>query len=167
MSQEQAAMQDNSQIYQAPFMGKARDLVFPKFSASMVCLKPVAKLVEDEPGLTRPDFSDQVSVQSIVDQNKDYCGIAYALRQINGGRLLPSQLFDDGKHGVDLSGVADNVNDAYRDAEKNLNDAQNVKDALGIQGNIDSKHIEEYINSVISQKLAAQAAIVAKEGDSK
>lgn len=180
MSQVQAQISENKEAqisenkvarsiaeHQHVFNNSYRVVRIVKYKKTMICLKPVAKLVEGQPGATEPDFSDKVSVESIVEQNKDYCGLAYALRQINAGRLLPSSLNDDGRGSVDLSNVADNVNDAYRQAEADVKNAKKVQNDLGL-GLIDPKHIEEYVTKAVNDRIAAiQAAQSKKEGDSK
>lgn len=122
-----------------------------------ICMKPTAKIVDGKPGMAFPDYSDQVDIQKIVDSYAEETGLAYALRQINSGRLLPSQLADKGNAGADISQVADNVNDAHRQALASAEEAKKVAAALGVD-HIDSKNIEQVVTRIIEQKLAAQLA---------
>lgn len=131
-----------------------------------ICMKPTAKIVEDKPGMAFPDYSDQVDVQKIVDSYVEETGLAYAMRQINAGRLMPTQLNDKGDAGVDLTGVADNVNDAQRQAMDAAQGAKKVAEALGID-RLDPAHIEEVVTRIVNERIAAQQAAAKTEGETK
>lgn len=129
---------------------------------STICIKPVAKVVDGKPGATVPDFSDQVSVASLIDSYKNETGLAYAMRQINQGRLMPNQLADKGTGSADISEVADNVNDAFRDALEKSSDAKKVANALDLS-NIDQKRIDDIVATAVKQKFDAYVASQTKE----
>lgn len=124
---------------------------------SKICLKPVAKVIDGKPGMTVPDFSDQVTVQSIVDSYKDECGLAYALRQINQGRLMPTQLMDKGDRSGDVSNLPDNVNDAYQLAKASASDAEKVATDLGIS-HIDQAQLDKIVSDAVQRKFEAVIA---------
>lgn len=139
------------------FINKPTSPDFVISGTRTICMKPTAKLVDGKPGMAFPDYSDQVQVQKIVDSYAEETGLAYALRQINSGRLLPSQLADKGTGGVDVSNVADNVNDAHRQALESAEEAKKVAAALGVD-HIDAKNIEQVVTRILEHKLAAQVA---------
>lgn len=131
-----------------------------------ICMKPTAKIIPEKPGMAFPDYGDQVDMQKIVDSYVEETGLAYAMRQINAGRLMPTQLNDKGDAGVDLTGVADNVNDAQRQAMSAAQGAKKVAEALGID-RLDPAHIEEVVTRIVNERIAAQQAASKSEGETK
>lgn len=146
-------------VHISPFSMKddGRPFCSCSFGKRKICMRPTAKVKEDEPGVAYPDFSDQVDVQKIVDSYKDQTGLEYALRQINSGRLLPSQLADKGTGSVDISEMPDNVNEAHRLALDESQKAKEVAAQLGLDS-IDPAKIEKMVTDAINKKLAEQQA---------
>lgn len=131
---------------------------------SKICLKPVAKYDPKEPGLARPDFDNQVSVQEVISSYRDQTGLAYALRQINAGRLHPFQLNDNGKGGVDLRGLPDNVNDAYQVMNSSTAAATRVASRLGI-AELDPQNIQKVVQDAIDKRIAELSAKEVKQNE--
>lgn len=155
-------------VHVSPFALKddGRPFCACKFGKRSICMRPVAKVKEDEPGVAYPDFSDKVDVQKIVDSYKECTGLEYALRQINSGRLLPSQLADKGTGSVDISEMPDNVNEAHRLALDESGKAKQVAAELGLDS-IDPAKIEKMVTDAINKKFA-EAQVVQqpkKEGE--
>lgn len=131
---------------------------------TMICLKPVAKYDPNEPGLARPDYDNKVLVQDVIESYKEQTGLAYAMRQINAGRLHPFQLNDNGKKGVDLSVLPDNVNEAHALAGSASAAAQRVAAQLGLDA-VDPSKIEKLVTDAINKKIAELS--VKNEGTEK
>lgn len=128
------------------------------------CQRPVAKMDPKTPGVTYPDFSDQVDVQKIVDASKDQTGLAYALRQINQGRLMPSQLADNAGTVSDVSALPDNVNDAFELAGAASLEGKKVADSLGIKA-LNEKDLEKIVSQAVEAKFAQAQAQSKKDGE--
>lgn len=146
-------------VHVSPFNLKddGRPFCACKFGKRTICMRPTAKVKEDEPGVAYPDFSDQVDVQKIVDSYKESTGLAYALAQINAGRLMPSQLADKGTGSVDISDMPDNVNEAHRLALEDAGKAKEVAAQLGLDS-IDPAKIEKMVTDAINKKFAESQA---------
>lgn len=148
---------ENKVYYVSPFIGNdVRPVpgVVLLDDSSTFCQKPVAKYVESDPGNALPDFSDQVKVQEIVNQSASTCGLAYALRQINQGRLMPAMIADDGKHSVDLTIVPDNINDAYEQSLEAAKKAAKVRSDLDLNY-VDPANIEKYVSDAVRRQVQA------------
>lgn len=150
----EASKEKITRVHASPFkLSRVQDdCVVHLRKDTTICIKPVAKVVEGKPGMTIPDFSDQVSVQKLIDSYKDETGLAYALRQINNGRLMPSQLMDKGDKGADVSEIPDNVNDAYRLSQATSAEAKKVADALGVT-KLDQNNLDAQIAAIVEQKF--------------
>lgn len=118
----------------------------------LICFRPVAKADEKEPGLARPDFTKTDSLQALIESYKDETGLAYALRQINAGRLHPFQLNDNGKKGVDLTRVPDNINEARAAAMASHDHAARLAKALGVDV-VDPAHLDKAISEALAKKV--------------
>lgn len=118
----------------------------------LICFRPVAKADEKEPGLARPDFTKTDSLQALIESYKDETGLAYALRQINAGRLHPFQLNDNGKKGVDLTRVPDNINEARAAALASHDQAARLAKALGVDV-VDPAHLDKSISEALAKKV--------------
>lgn len=118
----------------------------------LICFRPVAKADENEPGLARPDFSKKDSLQELIESYKNETGLAYALRQINAGRLHPFQLNDNGKKGVDLTRLPDNINEARAAAMASHDSAAKLAKALGVDV-VDPAHLDKTISDALAKKV--------------
>lgn len=172
MSKQELPQQETKKVVKAipPHVcGFALSKSNPDFIISgkrTICMKPSAKILPEKPGMAFPDYSDQVDLQKIVDSYVEETGLAYAMRQINAGRLMPTQLNDKGDASVDLTLVPDNVNDAQRQAMATAKGAKQVAESLGID-RLDPAHIEEVVTRIVNERIAAQNAAAKGDGEQK
>lgn len=159
-----AQEQETIRIHILPFGGldksaRLSSLALP--DDHLICLKPVAKYDESTPGLAVPDFSNSESLQKVISSFEQETGLAYVMRQINAGRVHPFQLNDNGKKGVDLSIVPDNINDARAAAQSTHDAASKLAHSLGLK-DVDPATFQEAVKMAL-EKIAQSANPVVKE----
>lgn len=98
-----------------------------------------------------------------IQSYKDECGMAYVMRQIAAGRLSISDIADDGKSGVDVTGMPETLNDACQAAlvAQELGKQEAAK--LGLKA-FTEEELQSYINAEIKKSKEAQAK-TAEGGD--
>lgn len=77
----------------------------------------VEPVLDPKTGNTKPKMTGKKDLYEETQSYKDQTGMAGAILAISKG-ANPLAFADDGTHGVDITGLADNINDAYQNAQE-------------------------------------------------
>lgn len=128
--------------------------------------RPVLGLdLNKETGNTEIVVTERTDIDLEIQEYKDQCGFEGMRKLIAAGQARPIDFMDDGKHSGDVSGMPDNVNDAYRAAQAAAAQGDNLFKNLGVKtvfnpdGSINIEATEKAITAAIQAKAdAAKAA---------
>lgn len=97
---------------------------------------------------------DPLDLDALIQSYKDQCGMELAQLMIKRGMASPDDFAaKPGDYG-DTSTLPDNLNDAFQAAQA----AQKAAGNINLSQFKTDKDIQDYVNKVIAQKLAAQQA---------
>lgn len=111
-----------------PFSGKKT--LAPALDAPLVrdCnkMEELALELDKETGNTKVVITGTRDLDKEIQEFKDQTGFEGMRKLIAQGKATPRDFFDDGKHGQDVTGLPDNVHDAYRAAQANNAQSDNL-----------------------------------------
>lgn len=105
-----------------------------------------------------------------IQEFKDDCGFEGMRKLIAQGRAVPKDFYDDGKHGMDVAGLPDNVNDAFRAAQAANLDKDEMLNKLGVDESDGIDDTEAKIKAAVEsyfKNLALQATNEVKNDETK
>lgn len=111
----------------------------------------VEPVLDPKTGNTTPKMTGKKDIYEETQSYKDQTGMAGALLAISRG-TNPLAFADDGQHGVDITGLPDNINDAYQNAQ------EAKKDYSGGLSNADYQAMVDKIVADAQAKIAAAKA---------
>lgn len=139
---------------------------WPKMDCTKHLMPKVSLKVDKEALKTVPVEDDFVDLDELILSYKDSCGMAAIQKLLAKGLASPGDFADDGLHGVDLTGVADNLNDAYQKQQLLGEKLAEIEAQLGLDsGTLTADNYSDQIKAAIQAKLDAAAASVTKEGE--
>lgn len=122
--------------------------------------------LDKETGNTKVVSQGKRDLDKEIQEFKDDCGFEGMRKLIAQGRAQPQDFYDDGAHGQDVTGLPDNVNDAFRAVLADKNGSKNLFAELGIKpvfnddGSINVSATEERLTAAVQAKVAATVAAV-------
>lgn len=93
--------------------------------------------LDKESGNTNVVITGTHDIDKEIQEFEDSCGMEGMRKLISQGRATPRDFYDDGKHGMDVVGLPDNVNDAYRASLASTSEKDKMLNALGLDGSGD------------------------------
>lgn len=136
-------------------------------------MEEIALELDKETGNTNIVITGHRDLDKEIQEFKDQTGFEGMRKLIAQGKATPRDFFDDGKHGQDVSGLPDNVNDAYRAAQANNAQSDNLFKKLGISpiynadGSIDMAATENAISNAIKSVFESAQNKEVKEDETK
>lgn len=136
-------------------------------------MEEIALELDKETGNTNVVITGTRDLDKEIQEFKDQTGFEGMRKLIAQGKATPRDFFDDGKHGQDVSGLPDNVHDAYRAAQANNAESANLFKKLGISpiysadGSIDMAATENAISNAIKSVFDAAQNKEVKEDETK
>lgn len=136
-------------------------------------MEEIALELDKETGNTNIVITGHRDLDKEIQEFKDQTGFEGMRKLIAQGKATPRDFFDDGKHGQDVSGLPDNVNDAYRVAQANNAQSDNLFKKLGISpiynadGSIDMAATENAISNAIKSVFESAQKKEVKEDETK
>lgn len=167
MSEKQTVAQAKAVRYVDPFTGRVAKTVseVPQKEAVDWNVRPVLGVeLDKDTGNTVVVSTGVVDVDQEIQQRKNDCGFEGMRKLIATGQARPIDFMDDGKHSGDISGLPDNVNDAYRAAQAASAQGDNLFKTLGVKtvfnsdGSINIEATEKAITAAIQAKADAAKA---------
>lgn len=164
MSEKQTSPQKKQVRYVDPFTGRvaAKATEVPAEKTVDWNIRPVLGVeLDKETGNTVVVSTGVVNIDSEIQQYKDQCGFEGMRKLIATGQARPVDFMDDGNHSGDISGMPDNVHDAYRAAQAAAAQGDNLFKSLGVKtvfnsdGSINIEATEKAITAAIQAKAAA------------
>lgn len=104
-------------------------------------------------GSTEP-VEEKLDFQKLIASYEDQAGIEYMIKQVKLGAVPLSALADDGKHSADVSGVADNIDDAYQNALVAKSDQDKILTALGLDASATPDQIKSALAGIYEKAQA-------------
>lgn len=167
MSEKQTSAQAKKVQFVDPFTGRVAKTVsdVPQKEALDWNIRPVLGVeLDKETGNTVVVSTGEVDIDQEIQQYKDQCGFEGMRKLIATGQARPIDFMDDGQHSGDISGLPDNVNDAYRAAQAASAQGDNLLKNLGVKtvfnpdGSINIEATEKAITAAIQAKADAAKA---------
>lgn len=114
------------------------------------------KLVLDkETGSTKIDVSDKIDTCQMIQSYRDQVGVEAIMRLMAKGQLNPAAVADDGKHGLDISKLPDNINEARDAAIAAQGQKKEIAKIFGLDPKeLTAANFEKLINAAVEKKLA-------------
>lgn len=176
MSEGQVKKAEEKTVYFVdPFSGKKtlalsleKDLVRDPNKMDEIALE-----LDKETGNTKIVITGTRDLDKEIQEFKDQTGFEGMRKLISQGKATPRDFFDDGQHGQDVTGLPDNVHDAYRAAQANNAESDNLFKKLGISpiynadGSIDMTATENAISNAIKSVFDAAQKKEVKEDEAK
>lgn len=125
------------------------DHTIPGFDRSKI-LNPIVVADEDAPGTTKVMF-EEIDLRSFIAEAANNTGLEYVLRMMKAGQIRPEDIADDGKHGLDLTGVPSYIGDVKNMSDKAVGEASSTLEKLGIDPS--KSYSEEELQKVIAEAL--------------
>ena len=147
-----------------PFSGKEVASSFPKAEALNLDFNDFEEIgleLDKETGNTKVVVTGHRDLHREIQEFKDDCGFEGMKKLIEQGRAVPRDFYDDGKHGQDVAGLPDNVNDAYRAAMSSGKQSDAVLKELGVDK--DSLKTQEAIEAAITAAVNKRFEQMQKE----
>lgn len=135
-------------VYHSQPEAKALDLTGDEFRV----LNKVQPVLSGE-GQTVPKIVGKLDIYEQTQSFKDDVGMAGMKKMLNSGKAFAVDYMDDGKHGGDVSGLPDNVNDANALAQQSksvYNGGTTDKDFIDA--------VTDIVNQALAQKASAEKA---------
>lgn len=118
----------------------------------LVIVEPV---LDPKTGNTTPKMTGKKDLYEETQSYKDQTGMAGALLAISRG-TNPLAFADDGQHGVDIIGLADNINEAFENSQKAKEDYSGGLSNHDYQAMVD-KIVADAQAKIAAAKSAAEA----------
>lgn len=148
-------MSTNQSVVLTPFGTPVRE--FKPTRTSKLYKKEIAQFgleLDQKTGSTFVVSKDPLDLDALIQSYKDQCGMEMAQLMLKRGLASPDDFAaKPGDYG-DTSTLPDNLNDAYQAAQA----AQRKAGDLNLSQFKSDKDIQDYVNKVIAQQLAAQKA---------
>lgn len=126
--------------------------------------------LDTETGNTKVVNTGDHDIDKEIQEFKDQCGFEGMLKLIRAGQATPMDFYDDGKSGMDVSGLPDNVNDAFRAAQASGLAKDQMLAKLGVDESDGIDETEAKIKAAVEayfKGLAAQATQEVKKDETK
>lgn len=104
-------------------------------------------------GSTIP-VEEKLDFQKLIESYADQAGIDFMIKQVKLGAVPLSALADDGKHSGDISGLSDNIDDAYQAAVVAKSDQNKILAALGLNADATPEQIKSAIAGIYEKAQA-------------
>ena len=112
-------------------------------------------VLNKETGSTKVDRSDKVNLEEMIQSYRDQVGVEAIMRMMAKGQIMPGQVADDGKHGLDISQFPDNVNEARDAAIVAQAQKKEIAKIFGVNPkDLTPETFEKVINAAVEKKLA-------------
>lgn len=168
MSERQVEKVLQGKVFADPFTGrpcKVVPAVVPEPQRDFNKVEILGVELDKETGETHVVVTGYKDIHKEIQECKDDCGYIGMQKLLATGQALPYDFADDGRHGVDLIGVPDNVHDAYRASLASNQEAKEMLSKLGVTvGEHDTQEtIEKKITEAVKSKFGALTDKVEKE----
>ena len=152
---------ENSVFVNPFFVGKVPAPVAQKDEDPFVIRYKGLEYDEETKG-AKPVY-EKVNLVEEIQQCKDLCGLEYLKRQLATGQAVPSDFYDDGKGGVDLTTIPADPGAARKAADKINDDMAALCKELGLDASdsVSAAKLEKLVAAEVEKRY--QAEIAAKE----
>lgn len=144
-----------------PFTGHSRqgcDPVQEKEEIDYNQFQEIGLELDKDTGNTVVVVTGTFDMQKKIQEFKDQCGFEGMRKLIAAGQATPKDFYDDGKHGQDVSGLPDNVNDAFRAAQASGLKKDEMLAKLGVDESDGIDETEQKIKAAVEAYFKNLAA---------
>lgn len=129
----------------------------------------VERMEVDKDTLVVTPVFGRSSWQEEIEAQVDNCGMELMKKQLRQGLIKPSDLYDDGKGGIDTSIIPETVHEARKKADEVNHGLSELAKAIGIDDSqeLSADQFVDKLTSAIKAKWNEQQAAKATEGEQK